>query len=132
MLNPFPELLSLSFFAPTLLRIAAGGLLAYVAYTHWSERQELARIQYPIVGSGTWIVWITLVWLVASSTLLFLGFYTQIAALMGALVSLKFFILRHHYPSFATLERPASLLLFIICLSLLVTGAGTYAFDIRL
>lgn len=132
MLNPFPDLLSLSFFAPTLLRIAAGLMFAYVGYTQLSRRTELSAVRFPIVGSGVWIVWLSALALFLIALGLTLGLYTQIASLFGALGSVKFLVWSRQYPSMVVLSRPASALLFVICLSLLLTGAGMFAFDIPL
>lgn len=132
MLNPFPELLNVSFFAPTLLRIAAGGLLAYVAWQQYGKREELSHISYPLVGSGMLWVWLSIVWLLVSAASLVLGYYTQLGALMGIVVALKFFQWSNRFPESTILSWPSRMLLFVICLSLLITGAGAIAFDIPL
>jgi uncharacterized membrane protein YphA (DoxX/SURF4 family) len=132
MLNLFPDLLYLSFFAPTLLRIAAGGLFAYVAWQHYEKRAELAQISYPLVGSGALWVWLSILWLSATAAMLILGIYTQIAALMAMVAALKFFQWSSRFPELTVLSWPSRMLLFVICLTLLITGAGAYAVDIPL
>lgn len=132
MLNPFPDLLTYGFFAPTLLRAAAGLVFAYVAMAHWRRREELAAMRYPLVGGGMWVVWLAVLIEGAVALGLLLGYGTQVAALVGALASLKFFIWKRRYPRAVPLSRIASALLIIICLSLLLTGSGAVAFDIRL
>lgn len=60
----------------------------------------------------------------------FLGLYTQAGALVGALVSLKHFFAPERFSSVRPLSKDAYALLFAICLSLLVLGAGGLAFDL--
>ena len=132
MFNPFPELLMLGFFAPTLLRFAAALVFAYLAYRHFENRAKASRIVFPLVGSGSWIVWFAILSEVAVAAALFAGYYTQIAALVGMVIALKHIVWRGKYPGFFWITRSAAFLLFVICLSLLASGAGALAFDLPL
>ncbi|MEK7108965.1 MAG: hypothetical protein AAB919_00825 [Patescibacteria group bacterium] len=132
MLNPFPDLLTYGIFAPTLLRVAAALVLGYAAYVQWHRRDELAAISFSFVGSGAWIVWVLILLGAASALGLLLGLYTQWAALVGGLLALKSTVWRGRYPRVFPLSHITSLLLLVICLSLLLTGAGAFAFDIAL
>lgn len=132
MLNPFPGLLVSYFFAPTIPRVAAGLLFAYIAYAHWTRRDALARVKFPLVGAGEWVVYVGVFFEALVAAGLIFGYLTQIAAILGAIASLKFFVLRRSYPQWACIDRAASFLLFFMCLSLLFTGAGRLAFDIPL
>src|SRR4051812_20043553 len=133
MLNIFPHLLSLTFFAPVPLRLAAAAAFAYAAYMQWIDRAELAEAQYPVIGrGGAWSIWCFIVFEAATALLLALGLLTQAAAILGILISIKYFIWYSRYPRLMVLARPTSALLFVICVSLLITGAGAYAFDIPL
>ncbi len=132
MLNPFPNLLFLSYFAPTLLRLAAALVIAFVAYTHIKNRGALSNTKFPIVGKGAWIVWASIVVEAAVAAGLLFGYGTQLAALLGAVLGLKYSAWAGRYPQFFVLSRIASLLLLVICLSLLVTGAGAFAMDLPL
>ena len=91
MLNPFPELLVYGFFAPTLLRIAAGLVFLYIAYKHYTRREMFAEIDFPLVGRGVWIVWFAIFVEAAVGAMLVFGYYTQIAALLGAIAAAKYF-----------------------------------------
>ena len=132
MLSVFPEILFLSPFAPTLLRVAAGIVLLIVAWTHYERRNELGQEKFIVVGQGMWIpVFAALVEFLTAVGLI-LGTYTQAVAIVGALLALKHLLWRGHYPNFFPLSRSASMLLLAICLSLIVTGAGAFAFDLPL
>lgn len=130
MLNPFPQLLFLQQFAPTGLRIAAALVLLYLAYYHYKRRGTLGHERFIVVGAGAWIPWLAALIELAAGVGLFVGYLTQWAAIVGALLALKNFVWTRRYPDFFPLSRWTSFLLLIICLSLLVTGAGLFAFDV--
>lgn len=134
MVNPFPELLVFGFFAPTILRLAAAGVFFYVVYQQWERREHLAKIPFPVIGTslGMNIVWVALGIEIAIGGMLLAGYYTQIAALLGMVAAAKFFYFEKWWPTFAPLSRGTSALLFIILLSLLVSGAGAMAYDLPL
>jgi uncharacterized membrane protein YphA (DoxX/SURF4 family) len=132
MLNPFPSLLTYALFAPTLLRIVAAVAFAWMAYRQWRGRDALSTIHFPVVGKGVWIVWASILANTIAAVGLLLGYGTQWAALLGALLALKSAVWDHRYPTFFPLSRVASLLLLVLCLSLLLSGAGALAFDIAL
>ena len=137
MLNPFPELLVYGFFAPTVLRIAAAGVLFYLTYFYIAHREDIGRAHLPFIGA----VGPGIAWLIAAGTGLIaagflFGYYTQIMALLGILGMIKYAVYWRFYPHLLTLRFPLSLstmlLFFIICLSLLLSGAGGLAYDLPL
>ena len=132
MLSLFPQILFLAPLGVTLLRIAAAVVFLLGGYTHITQRRELSRINFMIIGGGVWIPLFTACIELAVGGLLAAGLYTQIAALFGALLALKYFVWKRRYSSFFPLSRTASALLFVICLSLIVSGAGALAFDLPL
>ncbi len=132
MLNVFPGLLTYGFFAPTLLRIAAAIVLFYLAYNHYTQREHIARTHFPVFGAKTWIAWVAIFVDVVVGLGLFFGAWTQVAALLGALIALKYGIWYGKYPSYFVLPRSTAFLLCIVCLSLMLTGAGAMAFDVPL
>ncbi len=131
MLNPFPELLVFGFFAPTLIRIFVALVFFASAYMLYTRRDELSRTPF-VIGQGAWIVWIALLVNVAIGAMLFAGYYTQVAALAGALLALKGLVWGKRYGRFFVLCRIDYLFVLVMCLSLLLTGAGALAFDLPL
>lgn len=131
-LTPFPELLNYSIFAPLLLRIAAAIILAYLAYYHYQHRNNAAARRFPIVGDGIWIAWLAIAVEAATASALFFGYYTQYAAIFGAAVALKNIVWGSKYSHFFILPKSTAFLLLVITLSLLMTGAGIFAFDLPL
>lgn len=132
MLNPFPELLVFGFFAPTLIRIFVALVFFASAYVLYTRRDELSRMPFIIIGQGAWIVWVALLINVAIGAMLFVGYYTQLAALAGALLALKGLVWGKRYGRFFVLCRVDYLFVLVMCLSLLLTGAGALAFDLPL
>lgn len=132
LLNPFPQLLTYSFFAPTLLRVAVACVLAYLAYRHYQQRDEIGKTNFPIVGRGMWVAWAAVIVEAGVALALFFGYHTQINAIVVALIALKHVVWGDKYPKFLMLDRTAALLLLVIAISLLMTGAGAQAFDLPL
>ena len=132
MLNPFPSLLTYALFAPTLLRLVAALIFAYVAFRQWKHRHELTKLQFPIVPSGAWIPWFSVIVGALVTASLFFGYGTQWGALLGGLLALKGAVWQHRYPTLYPLSRTAFVLAAVICVSLLLSGAGAFAFDIAL
>lgn len=133
MLNPFPQLLVFSFFAPTMLRLVAAGVLLYTAYHFWKNRKNTMNISLPIVGKpGVALILIAVAVLTLTSITLILGYGTQYAAILGMAASLKYALYPQRLISIIPISRGTALLLFFICLSLLVTGAGALAMDLPL
>jgi uncharacterized membrane protein YphA (DoxX/SURF4 family) len=114
------------------LRIAVAILFAWLAYKHYQRREQIGNTNFPIFGKGVWIAWLAVIVEAATAAALFFGYYTQYAAIVGILMSLKNAVWAGKYPSFFMLSRSSALLVLVICLSLLVTGAGIFAFDLPL
>jgi len=132
MLNTFPNLLVLGFFAPTILRVAAAGLLLYAAYAAQKHKHEAAGLQFPVIGRAPWAATFASIAYAVIGLLLLFGAYTQIAAILGALTALKSLVLGGRFPALFPYSRSTYVLLLAICLSLLVSGAGALAYDLPL
>lgn len=118
MFNPFPDLLILSFFAPFILRVAAAIVLFVGAYTHYKTKGPNSTpltVAHVIVGS-----------------MLFFGWYTQYAALLGMVGIAASYMLPKRILKIEPLPWATAFLLFAIFLSLLVSTAGAFAFDLPL
>ncbi len=132
MLNPFPDLLTYSFFAPTLLRVAVALALFFVAYVQFKRLHELSQIRFPVVGGGAWIIWLSIIAHTVIGLMLFFGAYTQIAAILGVLGGIKGLVWGKRYPRVFVLCRVDYLFILVMCLSLLLSGAGALARDLPL
>lgn len=133
MLSLFPGLLSYQFFAITIIRVAAGLVLLYCAYRFAAERGRIASTNVAIVGHvPQWFSLLGSFVACVAGILLVVGLYTQAAAIVGILVGLKDAAFARRYPHLMPLSAAAGALLFVICLSLLFSGAGAFAFDMPL
>lgn len=114
MLSLFPELLFLAPFAAFVIRVVAGITLGLLAYRHVFVPKNDLRV----LGIFEGVI----------AVLLVAGAYTQAAALVGAIALAITLII----PSYRALPRSTLTLLLVMCLSLVITGAGPFAFDLPL
>lgn len=130
MLTPFPDLLTYGLLAPFFLRLAIGVLflragskkIKGIGWTNaFFERmgRHPARYYTSLLG----------VIEVATGLMLIAGFYTQIAAIVSAVVSALCWHAKKKHPTETPGSSGAFFLMFVISLSLLFSGAGFYAFD---
>jgi uncharacterized membrane protein YphA (DoxX/SURF4 family) len=137
MLTTFPSLLMYSFFVPLLLRVAVAAYFAYQAIGHFKNKKGVAseldhKFKWLSHESSVWLAGLLILAELAVGILLFVGAWTQIAAILAALGFLKMAYFNDTLPTYAPLPRSTYILLIVICLSLLITGAGAFAFDLPL
>lgn len=112
--TPFPELLTFSFYAPMVLRIALGLYALAFVFSHREQKKETYRGLFLIVGIS-----------------LLIGFYVQISAVIIALLFIiSVFDSRARLT--ADINKIELGLLLVISLTLLITGAGPWAIDLPL
>lgn len=130
MLNPFP-IQFLALFAYFLLRLFIGSTLIYLAITHFKYRNELKDVlvvswfPYGRFTTNAFVIGELLL-----GSLFIAGAFTQFAALASILMSSKMLIMRNWFEHHTLPPKMVYLLLFGISLSLFITGAGAFAFDL--
>jgi uncharacterized membrane protein YphA (DoxX/SURF4 family) len=131
--NPIPDLLVFGLLAPFLLRVAVGLMflnagIKKLRRRSWMialfERKNLtpAAVYSSVFGAVE----------VVSGALLAVGLLTQIASLVTLAVSVFMLYEKSTYPAETPGSRGVFLLLCVISLSLLFSGAGAFAFDLPL
>lgn len=132
MLSIFPNLLDLSFFAPLLLRVAAGLIFLVGGYVALFVRRKsvIECINVQIPGTGKFLAPLEGIVGLVGGALLVVGAWTQLAAIALALLSLSSFIMKLRGAKALTESVTFYFLMFVISLSLLLTGAGAFAFDL--
>lgn len=130
MLNIFP----IQFLAPlayALLRVCIGIIFICLGRSHLKARNELKNVfTLPLLPFGSFFVWYISIAEIIIGILFILGLFTQVAALLAILYTLKLIILRKRF-AHPTIPKGAFLaLLFFSSLSLFITGAGAFAFDL--
>lgn len=132
MLNIFP----IQFLAPIAylaLRVCIGILLIRLGFSHMRNRDTLKEVFtfsfFPYTG---FTVWYLVLIEIMVGTLFFIGLYTQIAAILTMIYSMKFIVLHERLRHPLIPERKFFALLFFSSFSLFITGAGILAFDLPL
>jgi len=134
MLNPFPELLSYSLMGPFILRVVLGIIIAETGYLKFRSERARWIMSFEALHLKPANILVSILGLIEiiGAIGLILGLYTQIAALVFVIV--YGFELYAEYKEEQVLKRDLVfyILMFSIALSLLLTGAGAYAYDIPL
>ena len=120
MLSLFPQLLSWSQISPFLIRIALGVVFVYWAYVEFRHNKRNAY--WKLLGLVE----------LATGVLLVIGLWAQLAAAVAAIDLIIRLIERATKRAFLTDGVNYYLLLLIMALSILVTGAGLWGFDFSL
>lgn len=133
MLSLFPQLLFLAPAGTTLLRVVAAIYFAYMAWYFWQEHDRFNGMPAPIVGQiRPWMIIFGDVVLSVVAVLLALGAWTQAVAILGGLSIIKQLIFYSRYKDVYPFTRSTYWLLLAVCIMLIVTGAGAFAFDLPL
>ena len=140
-LTIFPALLSYGFgsyfLVPFLLRVTVAAFFAYQVIGHFTHKKAVAdvlhnKFKWVSHEMAVWGVGVLILAELALGLFLFVGAFTQIAAILAALAFVKMAFFHKSMPAYAPLSRATYILLIIICVSLLFTGAGAFAFDLPL
>lgn len=140
-LTLFPTLLSFGFgsyfIAPLFLRLCVAVAFGYQAVQHIKHKRAVAEelggaLRFLSLESAVWLTGVLILTEAALGLLLFVGAYTQLAALLAGLGLAKMAYLKKHFHAYAPLPRSTYLVLIVICFTLLFTGAGQYAIDLPL
>lgn len=134
MLNPFPDLLTYSLLAPFVLRIVAGIMfldLGILAFKNEKERWVLSFKTLRVPSPRAVVKILGAIESIGGIMLIF-GFYTQIAALILAIITFGEAYIEYKDPEILKRNLVFYVLLFSILISLLLTGAGSFAVDLPL
>ncbi len=134
MLNPFPELLAYSLLAPFILRLVLGLIFIDLgALKFRSERGRwIASFEALYLRPADFFVTFYALLQIAGGLLLIVGLWTQVAALAFAIFAGAELYVEWRAREIIKRDIVFHLFIFVISLSLLLTGAGAYAFDIPL
>ncbi|MFA6432844.1 MAG: DoxX family membrane protein [Candidatus Paceibacterota bacterium] len=116
----FPFLLAYEQVAPLILRVVLGVTLAYFGYQKIRGDGSSSGSNSKIYG---WVELLIAIFLV-------IGLWTQVAAMLNAVILLIKIGFKIRHKAFLTDGINYYLLLLAIAISLMLTGAGIFAFDI--
>jgi uncharacterized membrane protein YphA (DoxX/SURF4 family) len=133
-LNVFPHLLTYSLLAPFILRITLGFVFLRFGGTLLSHRRTEATAtaeSIGIPGAPYAMLALGIIEIVVGIALI-AGIYTQVAAIVAALVALKFIYWKLRGKPLGNEGILFDLLILAIAFSLVLSGAGLFAFDLPL
>jgi uncharacterized membrane protein YphA (DoxX/SURF4 family) len=134
MLNPFPSLLTYSTLAPFILRLVLAFIVLDLGFLKFGKEKFRWIASFEALHlkpADLWVKAIALIDIVGGLMLL-VGLYTQIAALAFVIIfGIELYI---EWKDGSILRRDLTFyfLVLAIAISLLLTGAGAFAFDIPL
>lgn len=132
MLSIFP-IHFLSLFAFFILRITVGAILIYLGVLHaWHFRSLRNVMTFRWWPFGTVSVLLLILTELIAGIFILVGAYTQLATLIVALLCFEFLIIKTWWQHESLPPRMVYILLGAACLSLTITGAGVFAFDLPL
>jgi uncharacterized membrane protein YphA (DoxX/SURF4 family) len=133
MLNTFPGLLTFSLLAPFIIRLTVGFVFLNFGYQKL-KNHSASLPTFEAIGlrpAAAFVRIFGLLELVAGGFLI-AGFLSQISALVAGAISIGVVIIKTKRPDLFVNSRGFFFLLFILSLSLTLTGAGFWSFDLPL
>lgn len=134
MLNPFPELLNYALLAPLLLRLVVGLIFVDLGFLKFKSEKQRWMSSFEALGLRPTDLFVPLyaTLQVVGGVMLLVGLYTQVAALFFVLSTGTELYVEWKAREVLKRDMVFYLLVFVISLSLLFTGAGAYAIDLPL
>ena len=133
-LNTFPSLLSFSFLSPMILRLVLGFIALNLGFLKITSESELWRKLFETINfhpAGFFVKLLAAIETIGG-ILLLLGAYTQITAIVFALLFFCEAILEYRDDELERRSITFYILVFAIALSLVFSGAGAFALDLPL
>ena len=132
MFNTFGDLLAFGLFAPLILRVVVGCIFIAFGYVKADQTKNDTLIQFDWLTRKNLKIITSIIALieVVGGIFLVVGLYTQISAIALAIISLGAIVLKFKHRGMIKNTEIFYLLLFAICISLVFSGAGFYAFDL--
>jgi len=113
-----------------MIRVAVAIALLYVAYRVLISIREIKAAEFPIVGHmRDWMIITGASVTGIIGALLFVGAWTQPLGILAAMIASKHAFWSYRYPSLFPLSTGAYLLLMVMSITLIFSGAGAFAFD---
>lgn len=134
LLTVFPDLLTYSLIAPFILRVSLGLVLVYFSYLKFRKERVEKIAFFDSLGMKPGVFYVNTVGGIelVGGILLVAGAYTQIAALGATIIMLVATFIKWRRPESLRNDIEFYILLLVIAVSLIFTGAGFFAFDLPL
>lgn len=134
MLNPFPELLNYALLAPFLLRLVVGVIFIDLGLLKFRAEKERWLASFETLGLRPADLLLPLYALlqIVGGLMLLAGAWTQVAALMFVIFTGAELYVEWKARDILKRDMTFYILVFVISVSLLLTGAGAFAIDLPL
>jgi uncharacterized membrane protein YphA (DoxX/SURF4 family) len=130
MLNLVP-LQFLALFGYAILRIVVGLVWLELALRHQQDAKRIAtHLQIPLFPWPKAGISLIIIVEFIIGGLLVIGLFTQVAAGLSVLWCLKLLLLRRYFTDTSFPDTRTTILLLVIGITLFITGAGAFAFDL--
>ena len=130
--NIFPELFTYSLMAPLILRLALGFIFINLGYLKLSKEKFgwISSLNILNIKPAWFFTWLIGLIEIIGGLFLIIGSYTQLIALILGVIAFCELFIEYKEESILKRDFVFYLLLVVICISLLLTGAGLFARDV--
>ena len=131
-LNTFPQILTFGILAPLILRVVIGFIALDLGYLKLNKEKALWAELFETIHFKPAHVFVKILAFIEiiGGLMLLLGAYTQIVAIVFAVVYFCEAVLEYRQEVLEARNLPFYILMFAISLSLIFTGAGAFGLDI--
>ena len=133
-LNTFPDLLTFSLVSPFILRIALGIIVINLGFLklHIEKKAWEKLFETINLHPAKFLVKVLALFEIIGGIMLLVGSYTQLIAILFSILFFCKTILEYKEPTLEKRNLTFYILVFVISLSLIFSGAGAFAFDLPL
>lgn len=133
-LNTFPELLSYGVISAFILRIVIGFVTINLGLLKLGKEKKDWQKLFEVINfhPSTYFVKSLALIEIIGGLMLLIGAYTQIFAIIFSIIFFCEMILEYKEESLENRNLPFYILIFVISLSLIFSGAGSFALDLPL
>ncbi len=134
MLSVFPNLLTYGLLAPFILRVVVGVIFLELGYLKLGKEKSAWNLFFQTIHFKPSSVYVTILALIeiVAGAFLVVGYLTQVAALVMAIILFAEAYVELRDGALLKRDIVFYTLLLVICVSLILTGAGAFAFDLPL
>jgi uncharacterized membrane protein YphA (DoxX/SURF4 family) len=133
-LNTFPSLLTYVLVAPLILRLVLGGIFFSAGYLKIFKYRERSIEMFQSAGfpKPVSFMWTIALLELLGGFFLIIGMWTQISALIIAIISIGGLIIKMRHPGILHQTVDFYLFAIAIAISLMFSGAGFFSIDLPL
>lgn len=130
-LNVFPSLMTYSLLSPFILRVVVGIIALDLGYLKLGKENRSWKELFEVIHfrPAKFFVWLLAIIEIIGGIMLILGAYTQVVAIIFSVAFFCESVIEHREEALEKRNLPFYILMLVICVSLIFTGAGAFALD---